>query len=389
MIELNVKNQKLQRVDKFSPATDSVDYLTVKFNFLTNDWNGKAKVALFRVDTAIYEAVVYNNSCLVPYEVLTATETSKLNIGGAKNRFYLSVYGTQDATRITTNEIKVELNLSGYGEGQTPATPTADVYEQLLTAYAESQKRCETEALNNKKLYANAIKGVASGETLTLDDVSPIEHKVNIKVYGKNLIPYPYANANKTANGVTISTEKDGGVTFSGTPTSYVGLHLANITDIPKSKLLYMSIVGECSNVILQATFYDDNGTNIGTTATSNKKTIDMTNYTNVAQITIEVKRSVDGVETSGTVYPMFSMYDVEYTPYIDPSTVTLTKTVDEVTESYTPNTDGTVDGVTLVENATLTTDTEGITIECEYIRDTNKVIEKLTNAIVALGGTV
>lgn len=36
MIELNVKNQKLQRVDKFSPATDSVDYLTVKFNFLTN-----------------------------------------------------------------------------------------------------------------------------------------------------------------------------------------------------------------------------------------------------------------------------------------------------------------------------------------------------------------
>jgi hypothetical protein len=37
----------------------------------------------------------------------------------------------------------------------------------------------------------------------------------------------------------------------------------------------------------------------------------------------------------------------------------------------------------------TLLTDTEGVTIECEYNKDTGKVIEKLTNAVVALGGAV
>jgi len=39
--------------------------------------------------------------------------------------------------------------------------------------------------------------------------------------------------------------------------------------------------------------------------------------------------------------------------------------------------------------NMTILTDTDGAIVECEYIRDSNKVIEKLTNAITALGGTV
>jgi hypothetical protein len=56
----------------------------------------------------------------------------------------------------------------------------------------------------------------------------------------------------------------------------------------------------------------------------------------------------------------------------------------------YIPFSDGTVSGLTSVSpNMTILTDTEGAIVECEYNRDTNKVIEKLTNAIIALGGTV
>ena len=56
----------------------------------------------------------------------------------------------------------------------------------------------------------------------------------------------------------------------------------------------------------------------------------------------------------------------------------------------YIPASDGTVSGLTSVfPNMTILTDTEGAIVECEYNRDTNKVIEKLTNAIIALGGTV
>ena len=58
--------------------------------------------------------------------------------------------------------------------------------------------------------------------------------------------------------------------------------------------------------------------------------------------------------------------------------------------EGYIPAADGTVSGVTsLSPNMTILTDTEGVIVECEYNKDTNKVIEKLTNAVLALGGTV
>lgn len=60
-----------------------------------------------------------------------------------------------------------------------------------------------------------------------------------------------------------------------------------------------------------------------------------------------------------------------------------------EATE-HIPSSDGAVSGLTSVSPCmTILTDTEGAIVECEYNRDTNKVIEKLTNAITALGGTV
>ena len=56
----------------------------------------------------------------------------------------------------------------------------------------------------------------------------------------------------------------------------------------------------------------------------------------------------------------------------------------------FTPNADGAVPGITSLSPCmTILTDTEGVIVECEYNRDTNKVIEKLSNAIIALGGTI
>ena len=56
----------------------------------------------------------------------------------------------------------------------------------------------------------------------------------------------------------------------------------------------------------------------------------------------------------------------------------------------YTPNADGTVNGVTsLYPNTILTTDTEGVIIDCEYNRDINKAFAELKAAIISLGGNV
>lgn len=54
----------------------------------------------------------------------------------------------------------------------------------------------------------------------------------------------------------------------------------------------------------------------------------------------------------------------------------------------YTPNADGTVNGVTsLYPNTTLTTDTEGVIINCEYIKDIDKAYNKLSAEIALSGG--
>ena len=60
------------------------------------------------------------------------------------------------------------------------------------------------------------------------------------------------------------------------------------------------------------------------------------------------------------------------------------------VSEEYTPTADGTVNGVTSLYPCTkLSTNVDGIVIECEYNRDINKAFEELQQAIISLGGTV
>lgn len=75
-------------------------------------------------------------------------------------------------------------------------------------------------------------------------------------------------------------------------------------------------------------------------------------------------------------IKPQLEVGDVasNYEAYVEPTT-------------HTPAADGTVEGITsLSPNMTILTDTEGVIVECEYTRDTNKVIDKI---ITALGGTV
>ncbi|MBQ8725245.1 MAG: hypothetical protein IJY74_06220, partial [Oscillospiraceae bacterium] len=57
--------------------------------------------------------------------------------------------------------------------------------------------------------------------------------------------------------------------------------------------------------------------------------------------------------------------------------------------KTYTPNENGVVEDLTSLSPMTIFTDTDGATVECDYVVDTNVVINKLIAAIVALGGSV
>jgi hypothetical protein len=74
-----------------------------------------------------------------------------------------------------------------------------------------------------------------------------------------------------------------------------------------------------------------------------------------------------------------------EYTPYVDPSPVKVTRYgVDETDnpQTYTPAADGTCEIPSLSPTMTLLTDTEGVNIDLEYNQDTNRAFENVKEDI-------
>ncbi len=69
---------------------------------------------------------------------------------------------------------------------------------------------------------ANALRGSAFGSAVRMDDISPNEHTLGVKVSSKNLIRYPYTNVSQTVKGVTFTVNSDGSIAVSGTATENV-----------------------------------------------------------------------------------------------------------------------------------------------------------------------
>lgn len=416
MIRFNVIGQTLKRTDEFTPASDSVEFLKAQFNIVSDEWDGYALTALFRhYETGkTYRAVCdFDGVCVVPWEVLTKPAKSRLNPKYC--RFYVTLTGNKGASVATTNEFEVEMRISGYTEGEEPAEPTPDAYAQYVevvkaeadkvaTAAEEVKTKAESveksvETVENiaksnektagiiKNSAANAFKGTASGEVVRVDDVSPIEHTASVWAHGKNLLPFPYTNNETTEYGVTFTTQEDGGVIGSGTPTGAVGLVIYDGKSLVKKGVCTFSISGTFENLTLQATVYNSNGDTLFNSQT-HPIIINMDECKNATRMRLVIKRQGNNTAISGVAYPQLEIGETatEYTPYIDPSTVTVTEETTGTT--YTPSADGTCDVVSVSPTMTLLTDTEGITIECEYNRDTNIVmgdVETALDSIIAM----
>lgn len=116
ILEFNIRNQTLSRIDSFRPAEKSVGYLRAKFNLLTDEWkNGSLKVrAKNRADQIVYEQEIVDGSCLIPWEALAKS-----------GMFSVSVFCQNDDTEITTNAVDIGLSATLPGGSETnPPTPT-------------------------------------------------------------------------------------------------------------------------------------------------------------------------------------------------------------------------------------------------------------------------
>ena len=350
MLEFNITNQTLKRADKFNPATDSVEYLKAKFNFLTADWSGFTKHAIFRLGTEKYEVVIDSKgSCTVPHEVLVCA-TDGFVQGHRSNKIFVTVYGLAGGVRVTTNEIRVDLAVSGYGEAENSEEPTPTVYEQLvnevkkdndetaaeISEIAERAEAAEESALSAESRirtdYANALKGNVSGEIIRVDDVSPVVHDLKVKAHGKNLIAFPYADGEKEVvrDGVTYTFDTDNGLIINGTPTANTSYNLSmqhhKKVAVKKGKTYtltcWSNLTAARGYVYLQVF---ENGENMQSKSVRNNESVSFTAIVDgYVSVGVVVLKDVVFANEKVLVQLEEGATATEYEPYIDPTTVTV-----------------------------------------------------------------
>lgn len=258
------------------------------------------------------------------------------------------------------------------------ASAVAQAAEQNAKQAAEEAKRA-AETAGGANIFANALKGSATGSVVRMGDVSPVEHDMAVRVsgvddvsavkvqrYGKNLLKYPYKDGSKTINGVTFTVNDDGTVLVNGTATDEAAFELyapSNITQLIANTEADLFLSG-CPEGGSEKTFYIFDGW-VGRKDTG--KGVVLTKGGNrTKQIKIIVE---NGVTMNNALFkPQIEVgtSKSEYAPYIEPT-------------EYTPNADGTVEGVTsLSPTTTLMTDTVGAVIDVEYNRDLNKAFNEL-----------
>lgn len=226
-------------------------------------------------------------------------------------------------------------------------------------------------------LVSNALKGYASGNSIRLDDVSPVEHTAKVKVHGKNLF-----NSDLF---LEWFDKQDDGSYLANTEVPATRLPL----DIPKGvyTLSIMLKSPENKNYRPIVVYADDTSE-----AFFKKSTGEYVLHTGVTNGKAIKSLFFDYSSPSNEV--QFKNFQIElgttataYEPWLNPTTVTMTRYGASETDNlktYTPNPDGTVEGVTsLYPTTTLITDTEGVLIDVEYNKDANKVIGELLGLVI------
>lgn len=209
---------------------------------------------------------------------------------------------------------------------------------------------------------------------------------VTVKRYGKNILP----THNTSQNGYKVTKNGDGSVTVTGASDTagavYLNLSPVGTTNIVMKKGVRHRLSWYSSNGrMLHLKLADSKGEFKWITA-NHFDTLYETDFMTIVQFYVQIgannaedPNAVGDTSLCGTYRFQIEVAEevTNFEAFKEP-------------DVYIPNQDGTVPGITSLSPCmTILTDTEGVIVECEYNRDTNKVIEKLTNAIIALGGTI
>ncbi len=421
-MEFEIKNRVIRAKDKYLVVGDNADY-TAEFEF-DAEWNGKTKTARFIRNGNYVDVLIEDDKCTIPVEVLKRgfvtvgvyaaematthddfiVKESVKEIGGnvaePTPNIYEQLTGKLDDIQAQLpNEVQTYFNehkdeLKGdkgdtgergeqgiqgiQGEqGYSPvrnvdywtAEDQAQVVEDVLTSEEitgaiDTANEASAMAKDTFNSYANALKGAASGEVVRVDDISPVEHTAKVKVAGKNLF-----DISKVLDTNGITNNGDGTLTISiyGVPSKTLSTicPCLKVGDVVKLSLTStgLPIINIGGKVLYKGTTF----------------TITQTDLDSVIYFYTKTP-SEPSTETVSNIQIEYGDTATEYTPYVEPTSVTVTRYgADETTaETYTPNADGTLEITSIAPTMTLLTDKEGVNIELEYNKDLNIVINDI-----------
>lgn len=268
------------------------------------------------------------------------------------------------------------------GAGQVKAVQDEASFQldQIQTAGENIVEASATVEQNVKNVMANAIKGHLSGEVVMADDVSNVEHEMNVKVCGKNIVNVATMVSTVASN--NFVSNEDGTYTLTkATDGSSIKRFSASslfLTPIKANTPFKIScdLVENTSEDGLYIALYDQGGEAVAYPAIPTAENKVFLYNKDICSVRVYLLAS----EIDGTYVIIKNLQielgneKTEYKPYIDPTTVQVTAGG----KTYTPNVDGTVDGIlssTLAEG--ISTDTEDVVIDCEYIVDTKTYIDR------------
>ncbi len=213
----------------------------IKFSF-SSLWDGFEKSAVFyRSEDEVYRAVISDNRCVIPHEVLRN-----------EGVMYFGVFGVKDDTIRTSEIMKYYISKGAITEGTNPSDPTPDIYTQYVGRIVSLEKftiNGESYSASGEIVQLENYEGMPMDCVTTIDpkqtgsgepspdNVRPISGRTSAKLTrcGKNLLEYTSMTVvTTTINGVTYTVNSDGSITANGTATSTSILMLASSDSNPK-----------------------------------------------------------------------------------------------------------------------------------------------------------
>ena len=258
---------------------------------------------------------------------------------------------------------------------EMPSNKVTEITEESTDEQYPSAKATYTGILKEKSRannnFANAVKGVANGPVVRIDDVSPIEHTVKINVQGdiENTVVNKYGKNLFHINECNLETTEPWGAKRIGDIDIRTGKYVASCN--------FKQVGADKSEVALSIRNKDD--------VTQIIKTVKSTDVEGSLICPFGVGEGVNGVVLFlySNVTESYLSTECDFTHIqIEAGESATDFEVYKGKETYTPDENGDVTVKSVSPTMTLTTNNANVTLSCEYNKDLNKCISQNTQVV-------